>query len=77
MFSDREVAQSCPTLCDPMDCSPVGSSVHGILQARLLVQVAVSSPTGSSSHRDQTCVSFVSCFGRLILYHRGIVTSAV
>ena len=34
--SEREVAQSCPTLCDPMDCSPPGSSVHGILQARVL-----------------------------------------
>ena len=30
------VAQSCPTVCDPMDCSPLGSSVHGILQARIL-----------------------------------------
>ena len=36
------VAQSCPTLCDPMDCSPPGSSVHGILQARILGWVAVS-----------------------------------
>ena len=36
------VAQSCPTLCDPMDCSPPGSSVHGILQARILEWVAIS-----------------------------------
>ena len=36
------IAQSCPTLCDPMDCSPPGSSVHGILQARILEWVAVS-----------------------------------
>ena len=35
------VAQSCPTLCDPMDCSPPGSSVHGILQARILECVAI------------------------------------
>ena len=42
MFSDREVAQSCPTLCDPMDCSPAGSSVHGILQARIMEWVAIS-----------------------------------
>ena len=35
------VAQLCPTLCDPMDCSPPGSSVHGILQARILEWVAV------------------------------------
>ena len=34
--SEREVAQSCPTLCHPMDCSPPGSSIHGIFQARVL-----------------------------------------
>ena len=34
--SESEVTQSCPTLCDPMDCSPPGSSVHGIFQARVL-----------------------------------------
>ena len=36
------IAQSCPTLCDPMDCSPPGSSIHGILQARILEWVAIS-----------------------------------
>ena len=41
-------AQSCPTLCDPMNCSPPGSSVHGILQARILEWVAISSSTASS-----------------------------
>ena len=40
--SESEVAQSCPTLCDPVDCSPPGSSVHGILQARILEWVALS-----------------------------------
>ena len=40
--SESEVAQSCPTLCDPMDCSPPGSSVHGIFQARILEWVAIS-----------------------------------
>ena len=40
-------AQSCPTLCDPMDCSPPGSSVHGILQVRILEQVAISFSRGS------------------------------
>ena len=40
--SENEVAQSCPTLCGPMDCSPPGSSVHGILQARALEWVSVS-----------------------------------
>ena len=40
--SESEVAQSCPTLCDPVDCNPPGSSVHGILQARILEWVAIS-----------------------------------
>ena len=42
MKSENEVAQSCPTLSDPMDCSPPGSSVHGILQARALEWGAVA-----------------------------------
>ena len=46
--SEREVAQLCPALCDPMDCSPPGSSIHGILQARILEWVAISFPRGSS-----------------------------
>ena len=51
------VAQSCPTLCDPMDCSPPGSSVLGILQVRILEWVVISSSRGSSQSRDQTRVS--------------------
>ena len=47
-----KVAQSCPTLCDPIDCSPQGSSVHGILQARILEWVAVPFSKGSSQPRD-------------------------
>ena len=45
----KEVAQSCPTLIDPMDCSPPGSSVHGIFQARVLEwgAIAFSVPGGS------------------------------
>ena len=50
-------AQSRLTLWDPLDCSPPGSSVHGILQARRLEWVAISSSRGSSRRRDQTCVS--------------------
>jgi len=50
----------CPTLCDPMDCSPPGSSVHGISQARILEWVAMSSSRGSSQPRDQTCVSCIA-----------------
>ena len=42
MKSDSEVAQSCPTLCDPMDCSLTGSSVHGIFQARVLEWGAIA-----------------------------------
>ena len=49
--------QSCPILCDPRDCSPPGSSVHGILQARILEWVAMPSSRGSSQPRDQTHVS--------------------
>ena len=55
--SESEVAQSCPTLCDPMDCSLPGSSVHGILQARVLEWVAISFSRGSSRPRDRTGVS--------------------
>ena len=46
------VAQSCLTLCDPMDCSPPGSSVHGIFQARILEWVAIPFSGGSSGPRD-------------------------
>ena len=55
----------CPTLCDPMNYNPPGSSVHGILQVRLLEWVAKPSSRGSSWPRDQTCSS---CIGRQILY---------
>ena len=52
-----EVAQSCPTLCDPMDCSLPGFSVHGILQARILEWVTISFSRGYSQPRDRTRVS--------------------
>ena len=48
------VTQPCLTLCDPMDCSPLGSSVHGILQAGILEWVAIPYSRGSSQPRDQT-----------------------
>ena len=54
------VAQLCSTLCDSMDCSPPGSSVHGILQARILEQVSISFSKGSSAPRDGTCISCIS-----------------
>ena len=54
------VAQSCPTLCNPVDCSPPGSSVHGIIQAGILEWVAMPSSTGSSQARDPTQVSHIA-----------------
>ena len=58
----------CPTLCDPVGYSPLGSSVHGIFQAKILKWVAVSYSRGSSPPRDRIHVSCVSYTGR-ILYH--------
>ena len=54
------VIKSCRRLfCDPMDCSLPGASVHGILQARILEWVAISSSRGSSPPRDQTPISCI------------------
>ena len=64
------VTQSCPTLCDPMGCSPSGSSVHEIFQARILEWVAISFSRGSSWPQDQTRVSCIA--GRLFtMSHKG------
>ena len=63
------VTQLCPTLCDPMDCSPPCSSVHGIFQARIVERVAISYSSGSSRPRNRTWVSYISCNGRQILYY--------
>ena len=52
-----EVAHSCPTLCDSMDCSLPGSSIHGIVQVRILEWVVISFSRGSSRPRDRTLVS--------------------
>ena len=54
--SESEVAQSCPTLCDPMDFSLPGSSLHGTFQARVLEWVTISFSRGSSRPRDRTLV---------------------
>ena len=54
------VTQSCPTLCDPMDCNPPGSSVHGISQARILEWGTISSSKESSWPSDQTQVSCIT-----------------
>ena len=58
--SESEVTQSCLTLCDPVDCSLPGSSVHGILQKRILEWVAISFSRGSSRPRDRTWVSRIA-----------------
>ena len=59
VLDEGEVTQSCPTLCDPVDCSLPGSSVQGILQARVLEWVAISFSRGSSRPRDRTQVSCI------------------
>ena len=64
-----KLLQSHVTLCDPMDCRPPGSSVHGALQARILEWVAMPSSSGSSQPRVRTCISYVSCIGRWVLCH--------
>ena len=60
------VAKSCPALCNPMDCSPPGSSVHGTSQERIRECVAISFSRGSSPPRNWT---HISCIGRQISYH--------
>ena len=64
-----ESLQPCPNLCGRLDCSSPGSSVHGILQARILEWVATPFSWGSSRPRNWTCVSHVSCIGRWVLFH--------
>ena len=63
------VAKICLTLCNPMDYSPPGSSVHGISQVRILEGVAISSSRGSSQPKDQTHLSWVSCTAGGLFYH--------
>ena len=64
------VAQSCPTLCNPLDCSLPGSSVRGVFQARILEQVTTSYSRGSSGPKDQKTNS-------LLLSHRGFPVQGV
>ena len=61
------VAQLCPTLCYPMDCSLSGSSVRGISQGRMLEWVAISSFRGSSLPRDRTCNPYIFCISKQVL----------
>ena len=60
------VTQLCPTLCDPVDCSPPGSSVHGIFQPRILAWFAIFFSRGTSWPRDRTHISWI---GKQTLYH--------
>ena len=62
--TQNKLAQSCPTLCDPMDCSLSGTSVHGIFQARVLEWIATALSKGSSRSKDRTRVSRIAdrCF---------------
>ena len=62
-WNSESVTQLCPTLSDPMDCSPPGSSVHGTSQARILEWVAIPFSRGSPQIRDQTQASGIA--GRL------------
>ena len=58
----------CLPLRDPVDCSPLGSSVHGILQTRILEWVTILFSRGSFWPRDWTRISYISCIGRWVLY---------
>ena len=68
--SESEVVQSCPTLCDPVDCGLPGSSVHGILQVGILEWVAMPSSRGSFQPRDREPASLTSnMHWQQVLYH--------
>ena len=64
-----QVTSMCLTLCDPMDHSLPGVSVHRFLQARILAWVAMPSFRGSSQAKDQTWVSYIFCISRQVLCH--------
>ena len=72
LYVHAKSLQSCLTLCNPVNCSSPGSSIHGILQARTLKWVAMPSSKGSSQPRNQACISLshISCIGRWVLYHQ-------
>ena len=76
-FMHAQSLQLCPTLCSPMDHSSPGSSVHGVLQARILEWIVISYSRGSSWSRNWTHLSYVSCrqAGSLPLAPPGKLTS--
>ena len=69
LFVHVKSLQLCLTLCDTMGCSPPGSSVHGILQERILERVAMPSSRGPSRPRDWICISYGPCICRWVLNH--------
>ena len=69
-------AQLSPTLCDSMDCSPPGSSVHEVFQARILERVAISFSRESPPPRDWSLISWVFCIGRQIFFTSASPTAA-
>ena len=73
LFPACSVTHVCMTLCDPMDCSLAGTSVHGILQARILEWGIIFSSRESSWQR----VSSISCIGKQILYHYDLLSSTL
>ena len=77
MCAACSVAQSRPTLCEPVGCGTPGFSVHGILQSRILEWVAMPSFRGSSQPRDRTHTSYVSWIGRQVLVLRGKPSASV
>ena len=70
MHACAQLLQVCLTLYNPINCSPPGSSVHGILQARILEWVAMPSSRGSSQLRDRTHMSCISCIAFGLLTHQ-------
>ena len=74
--SESEIAQLCLTLSDPIDCSPPGSSVHGIFQARMLEWAAVSFSKGFSQPRNRTHLLLLLHWQAILYYvhHQGIPT---
>ena len=60
LWKVKVLAQSCPALCEPMDCSSPVSSIHGVLQARIWEWIALSFSRGSSQPRDRTQVSLIA-----------------
>ena len=73
---ESEVAQSCPTLSDPMDCSPPGSSIHGIFQARVLEWGAIAFLVTLKRHSLQW-MERVAWFGKWLLCNSPVVSSAL